>query len=149
MTGIEKARQLFRQAGLAFPTIPKQLAARLKERGEWLFATRELKISPFNLDYYVPESHDAPGDYAVLCHSGYGVNSYAMQYYLVYGPLQNPGMLFTGGPDRAGGDDGEETQGGRTGDDCRFGLLRQLLVRIGAKPREGKERLQRSRRGTD
>jgi hypothetical protein len=38
---------------------------------------------------------------------------------------------------------------GRTGDDCRFGLLRQLLVRIGAKPREGKERLQRSRRGTD
>ena len=126
MTDIEKARELFRQAGLAFPTIPKQLAARLKERGEWLFSTREVKIWPYNLDDYVRESHDAPGDYAVLCHSGHGVNSYAIQYYLVYGPLrmfvlglgwrvhgrrcgrfQDPGMFFTGGPDRAGGDDDE------------------------------------------
>ena len=94
LTGIEKARELFRQAGLAFPTIPKQLAARLKERGEWLFSTREVKISPYNLDDYVRESHDAPGDYAVLCHSGYGVNSYAIQYYLVYGPVRM--FLFLG-----------------------------------------------------
>jgi len=94
LTGIEKARQLFRQAGLAFPTIPKQLAARLKERGEWVFATREVKIWPYNLDDYVRESHDAPGDYAVLCHSGHGVNSYAVQYYLVYGPLRM--FLFLG-----------------------------------------------------
>jgi hypothetical protein len=94
LSGIEKARQLFRQAGLAFPTIPKQLAARFKERGEWLFATRELKIPPYNFDDYVPESHDAVGDYAVLCHSGYGVNSYAIQYYLVYGPVRM--FLFLG-----------------------------------------------------
>jgi len=32
MTDIEKARQLFRDAGLAFPTIPEELAARLKGR---------------------------------------------------------------------------------------------------------------------
>ena len=94
LTGIEKARQLFRQAGLAFPTIPNQLAARLKEQGEWLFATRELKIPPYNLNDYVPESRDTPGDYAVLCHSGHGVNSYAVQYYLVYGPVRM--FLFLG-----------------------------------------------------
>jgi hypothetical protein len=58
-TGIEKARQLFGQTGLAFPAIPKQLAARLKEQGEWLFTTRELKISPNDFDYYVHEGHDA------------------------------------------------------------------------------------------
>src|SRR5262249_36848977 len=43
MTGIEKARGLFQQAGLAFPTIPDRLAAKLKERGDWLFSTRDLK----------------------------------------------------------------------------------------------------------
>ncbi len=37
MTAVEKARHLFQEAGLAFPTIPEELAARLKERGKWLF----------------------------------------------------------------------------------------------------------------
>jgi hypothetical protein len=93
LTGIEKARQLFRQAGLAFPTIPKRLAGRLKEQGEWHFATRELKRSPYDDHYYINE--DAfPGDYAVLCHSGHGVNSYAIQYYLVYDQLRM--FLFLG-----------------------------------------------------
>jgi hypothetical protein len=34
MTDIEKARQLFRDAGLAFPTIPEELAAQLREQGD-------------------------------------------------------------------------------------------------------------------
>ncbi len=88
MTDIEKARQLFQEAGLAFPTIPKDLAAELKKQGKWLFSTRELKMSSYNLQHYVHESDEAPGDYAVLSHSGHGVNSYAIQYYLTYGPLR-------------------------------------------------------------
>jgi hypothetical protein len=88
MTDIEKARHLFGEAGLAFPTIPKQLAGGLKEQDKWLFSTRELKMSPYNLHYYVHEGDGAPREYAVLCHSGHGVNSYAIQYYLVYGPLR-------------------------------------------------------------
>jgi hypothetical protein len=84
MNDIAKARLLFRKAGLAFPTIPKPLAAAMKQRHEWCFSTRELEMSPYNLQHYVQESHGAIGDYAVLCHSGHGVNSYAIQYYLVY-----------------------------------------------------------------
>ena len=41
MTDIEKAKRLFQESGLAFPTIPEELAARLKEQGEWIFAARE------------------------------------------------------------------------------------------------------------
>jgi hypothetical protein len=89
MTDLERARHLFQQAGLAFPTIPEKLAARLKEQHKWLFSTRKLKMSPYNLQHYVQECDGAPvEDYAVLCHSGHGVNSYAIQYYLVHGALR-------------------------------------------------------------
>jgi hypothetical protein len=89
MTAIEKARNLFRDAGLALPTIPEELAARLKERGRWLFSTRLLDMSPYNLQHYVDEAERTPSrDYAVLSHSGHGVNSYAIQYYLVQEALR-------------------------------------------------------------
>jgi hypothetical protein len=88
-TDIEKARQLFGDAGLAFPTIPQQFEARLKEQREWLFATREIKMSPYNVFHYVREAYETHAeDYVVLCHSGHGVNSYAVQYYLVLGALR-------------------------------------------------------------
>jgi len=53
MTDIEKASQLFQDAGLAFPTIPEALAAQLKEQDRWLFSTRPVDISPYDLQYYV------------------------------------------------------------------------------------------------
>jgi hypothetical protein len=89
MTDIEKARRLFQDKGLAFPTIPEQFAGQLKERGQWVFSTRSMEVSPYNLGYYVREV-DQTGveDYAVLSHSGHGVNSYAIQYYLVHGYLR-------------------------------------------------------------
>ncbi len=89
MTDIEKARQLFRKSKLVFPTIPDTLAARLKELDKWLFSTREIEMSPYSLDDYVLEVNETPvEDYAVLSHSGHGVNSYAIQYYVVYGALR-------------------------------------------------------------
>jgi hypothetical protein len=88
MADIENARQLLQEAGLAFPTIPEQLAARLKERGRWLFSTREIDESPYNISHYVNEFIEADvDDYAILSHSGHGANSYALQYYLVRGAL--------------------------------------------------------------
>lgn len=88
MADIEKARQLLREARLAFPSIPEQLATRLKEQGEWEFSTREIDESPYNLGYYVNEFIETQvEDYAILSHSGHGVNSYALQYYLVHGAL--------------------------------------------------------------
>ena len=89
MADIKKARKLFKESGLAFPKIPKELAQRLKQQREWLFSTRKINISPYNLDYYIHEL-DVPDvkDYAIVAHSGHGVNSYAIQYYLVYGDLR-------------------------------------------------------------
>jgi hypothetical protein len=87
-TDLEKARHLFEKVGLPFPTIPDELAAKLKEQGKWLFSTRELTTSPYNLHHFVYERDSTPGSYAVLSHSGHGFDSYAIQYYLVYGPLR-------------------------------------------------------------
>lgn len=89
MRDIEKAKRLFRKAGLAFPTIPEELTARLKEQSEWLFSTREVNVSPYILEHYVREADKSHlHDYVVLSHSGHGVNSYALQYYVVHGPLR-------------------------------------------------------------
>jgi hypothetical protein len=89
MTDVERARKLFQETGLAFPKIPEELAARLKEQREWLFSTREIDMSPYNLEHYVHEV-DEPHveDYAIVSHSGHGVNSYALQYYVVHGALR-------------------------------------------------------------
>ena len=80
MTAIDKARKLFMEAGLRFPTLPTQLAATLKQYGQWEFSTRPISMSPYNLGHYVDEAEQAQvEDYAVLSHSGHGVNSYAIQ----------------------------------------------------------------------
>jgi hypothetical protein len=89
MNDAKKARRLFREEGLAFPMIPEVLAARLKERGKWLFSTREIGISPYNLHPYLNEVKEGCVEaYALLAHSGHGVNSWAIQYYLVHGRLR-------------------------------------------------------------
>lgn len=105
MTDLEKAKQLFQKAGLVFPAVPQELAVQLKELDNWLFSTREIEMSPYILQHYVhecdPDVHEVSpastpplfqkpcvDDYAVLSHSGHGVNSYAIQYYLVHGPLR-------------------------------------------------------------
>ncbi len=95
MTDTAKARALFRKAGLVFPLLPRKLSSSLKERGEWLYSTRSIDVSPYNLNHFVNEAGKAQtDDYALLSHSGHGVNSYAIHYYLVYGPLRM--LLFLG-----------------------------------------------------
>ena len=88
MTVIEKARQLFRDAGLAFPRIPEELASRLKELDRWVFSSRPIDMSPYNLEHFVREKRRQAESYAVLAHSGHGATSYAIQYYLVHGFLR-------------------------------------------------------------
>jgi hypothetical protein len=89
MSDIENARRVFRDAGLGFPTIPKELADRLKEYRPWLYSTRTIDISPYKLQHYLDEAEESPvEDYALLSHSGHGVNSYAIQYYIVHRSLR-------------------------------------------------------------
>jgi hypothetical protein len=89
MTDIRKVRKLFREAGLTFPKVPVDLAPELEERDQWVFSTRLIRRSPYDLDYYVHEvQRKQVPDYALLSHSGHGINSYAIQYYLVHGSLR-------------------------------------------------------------
>lgn len=88
MSGLEKARKTFREAGLAFPQIPEELASRLEEREEWVFSTHEVRTSPYNVDTYLNESYHSTLPYVVLANAGHGLNSYALAYYLVCGPLR-------------------------------------------------------------
>ena len=95
MTDIDKARQLFQEAKLVFPTIPEELAVRLKEQGKWEFSSREIEMWPYNLYEFIEEVDETHvDDYVLLSHAGHGVNSYALQYFLVHGKLEM--FLFLG-----------------------------------------------------
>ncbi len=99
--GIDKAKQVFKQANLPFPYIPEKLAHRLREVRNWGYTTRGTDVIdwPENIRHiYVKEADNATlSDYAMLCHAGYGLNSYAMHYFLVYGPLRMFLQLSWGG----------------------------------------------------
>jgi len=96
MKDITKAKVLFKKAGLAFPILPKKLAAELKEVDNWHYSTLlNDDRCPYFIETYLNENDKTNiGDYAVISHSGHGINSYAIQYYLVYGPLRL--FLFLG-----------------------------------------------------
>ncbi len=98
MSDIENARQVFEKAGLAFPTIPEKLAEQLKEQSKWVFSTRPIDVWPYFLHSYVEEAEKSEvDDYAVLCHAGHGVNSWAIHYYLVQDSLRMFLQLGWGG----------------------------------------------------
>jgi hypothetical protein len=94
---VERARKLFLDAGLPFPTIPEELASRLKEIDKWYFATRQMKIYPYFLKDYVMGTGRYDSDYVVLAHAGHGENSYAIHYYVVYRYLRLFMQLAWGG----------------------------------------------------
>ena len=82
---------------MAFPKIPNELAVAIKEQSKWLFSTRELKTLPYFLQHYLQEIGGNPPEYVILGHSGHGINSYAIHYYLVSGPLNLFLQLAWGG----------------------------------------------------
>ena len=84
-----KAQSLLKTAGLIMPPVPQELKPRLRERTEWCYSTRVLKVWPYNINEYVNEAlNGRPRNYLVLAHAGHGVNSYAMHYFLVRRTLQ-------------------------------------------------------------
>jgi hypothetical protein len=88
MNGVEEAKQVFSNAGLAFPNIPEELAVRLEKKERWIFSTLKVEVYPYDLSHYISEFEESQvEDYAILSCSGHGVNSYAVQYYIVYGAL--------------------------------------------------------------
>lgn len=85
--------EAFAKARLPEPPIPDVLAPGLRALEQWNFATRPMNaMAMYMFDSYVSEALCADVEpYVAVSHAGHGVNSYALNYHLVYGPL----LLFT------------------------------------------------------
>lgn len=99
---------LFTRANLGVPPVPHHFRPALFEVDEWAYATRE--ISPMAMYRFVPpKALREPGDdYVAVSRAGHGVNSYAVNYHLVSGPL----ALFVQSPWGGVYMDREETAAG-------------------------------------
>jgi hypothetical protein len=82
-------RRAFEDSGLHAPPIPAALESRLVEQEPWCWTTRA--ISPMDMYMFREYPADALSgcaeDYVAVCHAGHGVNSYAISYHLLLGPL--------------------------------------------------------------
>ncbi|MBK8964129.1 MAG: hypothetical protein IPM75_13880 [Candidatus Competibacteraceae bacterium] len=88
LSGLQPARALFAAEGLPFPELPPALAGQMQPFGELLFGTRDPETGPYALDVFRDAVYEQPvTDYALLGFDGHGINSWALHYYLVQGPL--------------------------------------------------------------
>jgi hypothetical protein len=72
----------------------------LRVLDRWAWATRD--INPLDMYMFDPEPFAEglsghPPDYLAICHCGHGVNSYALSYFLVDGPLAVYAQIGWGG----------------------------------------------------
>lgn len=74
--------------GAPVPPVPPELAPRLTQRNPATFATRDLGQSPYRLGWFQAEAEAGEtGDYLLVGFAGHGLESKALHYYLVHGPL--------------------------------------------------------------
>jgi hypothetical protein len=88
-SGLDEARQIFASEHLSLPPVPDRFKRSLRVIGEWCFATRKVDAMRMYLfDDYLNEvlTRKTP-DYVAFSHAGHGINSYALNYQLVDGPL--------------------------------------------------------------
>ena len=76
-------------AGIPLPALLQELRLKLKKKDHRIFSTRFLEWSPYYVRKYLNEieENNVP-DYAIIAHSGHGLNSWAVQYYLVWRTLR-------------------------------------------------------------
>lgn len=89
----------FEDNGLGVPPVPVVFRDGLHETARWCFATSE--ISPgemYAIDGLVAHAlTGVPENVLAVCHSGHGVNSYAISYHLTYGRLSLSAQTLWGG----------------------------------------------------
>lgn len=88
-SGLEAAQAWLAEEGIPFPCMPVELQNNLQPIAEGVFSSRlTLPATPYFIDGFVQEVEtESVDDYVVLAFDGHGMNSYAIHYYLVYGPL--------------------------------------------------------------
>src|SRR5262245_46637022 len=83
----------FSEAGLPLPPIPEPLRLQLRRQEEWCWATRPIDAFDMYAFDHPPLTEtrflldvllDRVGDYAAVSHSGYGINSYGLNFHLVH-----------------------------------------------------------------
>lgn len=85
---IEAARAIFSRNGLDFPDIPERFLADFRALDDASWGTSPHEYSLYNVDDFVREvALDETPDYCLIGFAGHGVNSWAVHYYLVDGPL--------------------------------------------------------------
>ncbi|MGI9273292.1 MAG: hypothetical protein ACR2PT_00350 [Endozoicomonas sp.] len=82
---LETARELITGSGLPMPRVPKSLAEKLRNPGDFFyFTSREGAPGPWNLGWFLEEIENrSPENYVVLGLDGHGTESQATHYYLV------------------------------------------------------------------
>ena len=88
-SSLEDLVRLFEEAELVAPPVPSGLAPKLRQQQRWVFTTRRIDpLAMYMHGPYVAEAVAEPvDDYIAISHAGHGVNSYAINYHLVHGPL--------------------------------------------------------------
>jgi hypothetical protein len=87
LDALGQAVLLFEDWSLPFPPVPESLAPRMRILGRGLLGTRADAPGPYSLEWFLAELASDPADYLIFGHDGHGINSWAMHYYLVRGPL--------------------------------------------------------------
>ena len=83
---LEEAFFLYRDAGLRLPPIPTELAPKLEEVAEWLFATGDIDV--MDLVGFVQAARQPEAEPEVAFgHVGHGVASWFLCYRLIIDPL--------------------------------------------------------------
>lgn len=85
---LAEIEQLYRADGLEVPYIPAEMLPELKQLNPAVFSTRQNLPPPYAMFTYSEEiTTQRPDDYLIFGHDGHGINSWALHYYLVRGPL--------------------------------------------------------------
>lgn len=88
MPALDEARQLLASEGLPLPYVPAELQPAVRQIRAWVYGTRPDTLGLYDVRAYGLEAGTTPvADYVLFGHAGHGLDSYAIHYYLVRGPL--------------------------------------------------------------
>ncbi|GAA3453387.1 hypothetical protein GCM10018962_52200 [Dactylosporangium matsuzakiense] len=80
----------FTSSRLPVPPVPEPLRPQLRTVRDWCWSTRDIDafaMYMFDRDFLSAVLSGSVPDYVAVSHAGHGVNSYAVNYHLVCGPL--------------------------------------------------------------
>lgn len=100
--GVREVAELFDASRLGRPPVPRVMREAFRSRGDWFFATREMEAGfMYGFHEYVLEVVSrAVDNYVAVSHAGHGINSYAINYHLVFGRLALFAQTLWGGVGR-------------------------------------------------